>query len=40
MGCQLGPGMVPIHGKELSPWAGALGRVAGNTEMRGDDLLA
>lgn len=42
MNCQLGAGMVSIHGQKLSPWAGTLGWVAGNREMSDicDDLLA
>lgn len=42
MNCQLGAGMVSIHGQKLSPWAGTLGWVAENREMsdKCDDLLA
>lgn len=40
MTCQLGVGIVPIHGQKLSPWVGTLRWVARNTEMRNDEILA
>ena len=37
MMCQLGAGIVPIHGQKLSPWTGTLGWVARNG--RSDDMV-
>jgi hypothetical protein len=35
---QLGAGIVPICGEKLHPWAGSRGWVAGNEEMRDDNM--
>jgi hypothetical protein len=40
MTCQLGAGMVPIHGPKLNPCTGTLEWVVGNGETRSDNMLA
>lgn len=37
---QLGAGIVSILDQTLSPWAGTLGSVTGNSERRSGDMLA
>lgn len=37
---QLGAGVVSVCGQTLSPWAGTLGWVTGNSEGRSGDMLA